>query len=74
MTSRIYTLDEVIDTFSEGLPDWQWAANKVFVQNLHTMLKEGGHWGHPNRMQIWEKHGDGFVLLLDGENDERPAV
>lgn len=59
------TLEEVVDTFSNGLPDWQREENLRFITMIHRSLQEGGTWAHPDASRIWQKHGEGFILVGD---------
>lgn len=57
----ILTLDEVTDTFSEGLEQWQWDENRKWVLGMYNLLNQGGMLMIPNTGQIFEKNRWGFV-------------
>ena len=63
VTDEVMSIQEVADSFSEDLPDWQKATNLKWLAGLHEMMAEGGVWGSPNLGTIYSKKGDGFVLM-----------
>jgi len=56
------SIQEVADTFSKDLPDWQREVNLAWLTSLHGLMAEGGVWGSPGLGTIYRKKGDGFVL------------
>ena len=64
----VLTIEEVAASFSEDIPEWQQNANLNWLRNLHSLMKDGGVWGSPNLGSIYQKKGDGWVLLeqVDG--------
>ena len=60
----IYSIEEVVDAISEGLPPEQRQANSDFVHKTHASLKEGGSWGAPNMGRIFTRRGDGFEVWV----------
>lgn len=59
----ILTIEEVAASFSEDIPEWQQNANLSWLRNLHSLMSDGGVWGSPDLGTIYQKSGDGFVLL-----------
>ena len=62
---EVLSIKDVADSFSEGLPNWQRETNLSWLKNLHAKLIEGGMWGSPNLGTIYQKRGDGWVLMED---------
>lgn len=62
---EVLSIQEVADSFSEDLPDWQKATNLKWLAGLHDMMAEGGIWGSPNLGTIYAKKGDGWILMED---------
>lgn len=64
------TIDELTDhinDFGEVTDISEQAANRIFVEGLHGILKEGGTWGWPAAEKIYRKKGEGFELVvIDG--------
>ncbi len=54
--------DELCDYFWSGLPRKQFLANKVWLRQTHSMIKEGGVWLFQNKGLVFQKRGKGFVL------------
>jgi hypothetical protein len=54
------TIEEVVDTFSEGLPEWQKVINCWWLSSVWGSLKIGGHWAHPDTGKVWVKTPEGF--------------
>lgn len=57
------TIEEVVDTFSDCLPEWQRETNLIWLTQLHSLLSEGGIWVSPELGTVYSKQGDGFVPL-----------
>lgn len=57
------SIEEVVDDFSQDLPTWQREVNLVWLNNLYSLLSEGGIWGSPNLGTIYRKSCGGFVLV-----------
>jgi hypothetical protein len=55
-------LDDVLETFSEGLPEYQREINRQWLYDLHALLKPGGKWAYPAKGEIWTKTEEGFEL------------
>lgn len=62
---EVLSIQEVADSFSEDLPDWQKATNLKWLAGLHEMMSEGGVWGSPNLGTVYAKKGDGWILMED---------
>jgi len=62
-SEKVLSIEEVVDSFSNDLPDWQKATNLKWLTGLHDMMAEDGVWGSPNLGTIYRKRGDGFVLI-----------
>lgn len=63
MTEHVMSIEEVVDSFSEGLDDFKRAANWRFVAYTHASLKDGGIWASPNLGRVFSKSGEGFIEL-----------
>ncbi len=63
------SIKEVAESFSEHLPACQQEANLAWLTNLHGLMSEGGIWGSPNLGTVYQKRGDGWVLLEDFSNE-----
>ena len=59
---KLLSLEEVVDTFSQNIPDWQRQINLTWLTGVHNQLKENGVWGASDLGTIYRKVGDGFVL------------
>lgn len=59
----ILTIEDVVDSFSDDLPKYQQEVNLAWLTNMHGLMREGAVWGSPNLGTIYQKKGDGFVLL-----------
>ena len=59
----VLTIEAVAATFSEGIPEWQQNANLNWLRNMHSLMSEGGVWGSPGLGTIYQKKGDGWILL-----------
>lgn len=57
----ILTLDEVTNTFSEGLSDQEREANYAWTVSMYNLLNDGGVLGIPNTGQVFIKKRWGFV-------------
>jgi hypothetical protein len=55
------TLDEVTDSFSEGLDKAKWDANRKWTLDMYNILDDGGVLGIPNTGQVFIKKRWGFV-------------
>lgn len=62
---EVLSIQEVADSFSEDLPDWQCKINLDWLTSLHHLMSEGGIWGSPNLGTVYRKSGDGWVLMED---------
>ena len=62
---EVLSIQEVADSFSEDLPDWQRKINLDWLTSLHRLMSEGGIWGSPNLGTVYRKSGDGWVLMED---------
>lgn len=58
---KIMTIEEVAETFSEELPEWQKQANLDWLRKVHASLKDGGVWVSPELGTIYTKQGNGFI-------------
>ena len=67
MSDRILTLNEVTNTFSEGLNDQEREANYAWTVSMYNLLNDGGVLGIPNTGQIFEKKLFGFVEIVPVE-------
>lgn len=56
------TLDQFVDSFSEGLEDWQREANYQWAVRAHSSLREGGLLISSNLNTTFEKVGNGFIV------------
>ena len=56
------TTDAFCNYFWSGLPRKQLLANKVWLKQTHSMIKDGGFWMYPDKELVFEKRGKGFVL------------
>ena len=54
--------DELCSYLWPGLPRKQLLANKVWLRQMHSMIKDGGLWTYPHMGLIFEKRGKGFAL------------
>ena len=71
--STVLSIEEVVESFSADLPEYQRLANYNFVVTVHASLRDGGVWASPSLGTVYTKSGEGFVeLLLDPESLERP--
>lgn len=61
--TTVLTIEEVVDSFSQGLPMEQRNANFDFVAQLHQRLKEGGIWMSPALGIMYKRVGDGFEIV-----------
>lgn len=59
----VLTIEQVAASFSEDLPEWQVNANLNWLRNLHGLMSDGGVWGSPNLGTVYQKQGDGWILL-----------
>jgi hypothetical protein len=66
---EVLSIQEVADSFSEHLPQWQRETNLAWLKNLHALMKEGGIWGSPNLGTVYRKCGDGWVLMENFRED-----
>ncbi len=57
----ILSIDEVTDTFSEGLSTEKRAANRAWLVEVYNVLGDGGVLGIPNTGQFFIKKRWGFV-------------
>jgi hypothetical protein len=60
------TIDELTGHINDfgGVTDIsEQAANRVFIENVHGILKEGGLWGWPDGDKTYRKTGEGFELI-----------
>lgn len=62
--NKVMTIEETVETFSEGLPEWQKQVNLDWLRKLHASLKDGGVWVSPELGTIYIKRDNGFVLLM----------
>jgi len=62
---EVLSIQEVADSFSEGLPEWQRKINLEWLTRLTSLMSEGGIWGSPNLGTVYRKCGDGWVLVED---------
>lgn len=62
-TDEVLSIQEVADSFSEGLPDWQRKINLDWLTSLTSLMSEGGIWGSPNLGTVYRKSGDGWVKV-----------
>ena len=65
----IYTVENVADSLSEGLPDWQREINLAWLWNVHDILQEGGLWGCPALNMVFIKRGPNFETIDELESD-----
>jgi hypothetical protein len=63
VADEVLSIEEVADSFSQDLPDWQKQINLAWLTNLHRLMKEGGVWGSPNLGTVYRKSGDGWILV-----------
>ena len=66
---KAMSIEVVAASFSEGLNNVETEANLNWLRGIHTMLKEGGMWGAPNIGTVYQKSGDGFLLVLEENNE-----
>ncbi len=66
----ILTIEEVAASFSEDLPEWQVNANLNWLRSLHALMSDGGVWGSPNLGTVYQKKGDGWILLEQHELEQ----
>jgi len=59
----VLTTEQVAATFSQDIPEWQVNANLLWLRNMHSLMAEGGVWGSPGLGTVYQKKGDGWVLL-----------
>jgi len=59
------SIKDVANSFSENLPVHQQQVNLAWLTNLHGLMSDGGIWGSPNLGTVYQKRGEGFVLLED---------
>ena len=59
----VLTIEEVAASFSQDIPEWQGNANLNWLRKLHALMSEGGVWGSPNLGTVYQKKGDGWILL-----------
>ena len=60
---EVLSIEDVADSFSQDLPDWQRQINLDWLTSLHRLMAEGGIWGSPNLGTVYRKCGDGWVLV-----------
>lgn len=58
---KVMTIEEVVETFSEGLPEWQKQVNLDWLRRLHASLKDEGVWMSPELGTIYIKRDNGFI-------------
>lgn len=63
VADEVLSIQEVADSFSQDLPDWQKQINLDWLTSLHRLMSEGGIWGSPNLGTVYRKCGDGWVLV-----------
>jgi radical SAM superfamily enzyme len=68
-SEEVLSIEEVVGSFSEDLPDWQKATNLKWLTGLHSMMAEGAVWISPGLGTIYHKRGEGFVKALEMENE-----
>ena len=68
--NTVFTLPMLADYISIGLPTYQRNANLAYLRNLHRILKEKGIWASPLLGEIYEKRGEGFVLIARAEKSQ----
>ena len=61
MSDTILTIQEVVNTFSEGLPPEQVEANFKWLEKIYMQLNDGGVLGIPSTGQLFEKKLFGFI-------------
>lgn len=59
----VLTIEQVAASFSEDIPEWQANANLNWLRNLYSLMKDGGVWGSPGLGTVYQKQGDGWILL-----------
>jgi hypothetical protein len=62
-SDEVMSIKDVADNFSKDLPAWQQKANLAWLTNLHGLMSDGGIWGSPNLGTVYQKKGDGWILL-----------
>ncbi len=72
--TTVLTIEQVVDSFSQGLPMEQRNANFDFVSLTHHRLREGGVWMSPNLGTLYQREGDGFILIATRPEGEEPDV
>jgi len=63
VADEVLSLEDVRDSFSKDLPEWQRQINLQWLGSLHNHLAEGGIWASPNLGTVYRKSGSGFVLV-----------
>jgi len=59
--SEVLSIEEVVATYSGGLPSWQRAVNETHLRMVHAMLEEDGVWISDALGTVYRRSGDGFV-------------
>ena len=67
------TIEETVETFSRGIPEWQKQINLNWLRGIHALLKDDGVWASPELGTIYIKRSDGFIKMED-KNDKIKAM
>ena len=71
--ANVMTIEETVETFSKGIPEWQKQINLDWLRGVHARLKDGGVWVSSELGTIYMKRSDGFIKMED-KNDKIKAM
>jgi len=58
----IFTIEEVVDSFSSEMPPEVQAVNLAHFKEKHASMKEGEGWSAPKIRKIFIRRGEGFEV------------